>query len=578
MVGLRPSISGLLFLFSLALRLFYLHEMKEDPFFQRLIMDSEFYDGWAQEIARGNWVGGSTAFYQDPLYAYFLAALYKIFGHHLFLVRVIQAILDSLSGLLLFFIGKISFGAPVGLVAMALYGLYPVAVVYTGLLDKTTFSVFLVTIALFSLTRAWKSPSRRSFLLGGFLFGLSALTRGNLLLLAPLMAGAILFIFRDAMRRAGGFCLLFLAGLALPVFFVSARNAVVSRDFVLITANAGLNFYIGNNPFTTGAYTEPPFLRGNPQDEIEDSRRFAQRLSQKKMEKPSEISGFWFFQGLQFARHKTRMWLALMFHKFLLFWKDWETVETYSYSYFKERIFEKGSALSIPFAIFSFGGLFSLALTGAVLKIKLWREHILLYLFIAGYALSVMMFFVTSRYRLPIVPAMLLFASSALVWIKERVVLRQYLSVFLISVFVLASYAFSKTNTRTMEIRILPADRSTPHAILGALYLDEGNVERAIGEFERSLRINPWASAVNAQLGMCYSKKGELGRAIYFYERAIRLDPFLHEAHFNSGVLYGRLGKMKQALSAYEKALKIYPENEIYQRAYEMTKKSRRSW
>ena len=58
--------------------------------------DSRSYDLWAQEIARGHWLG-DRVFYQAPLYPYFLATLYWLFGHHLFMIRVVQIILGATS-------------------------------------------------------------------------------------------------------------------------------------------------------------------------------------------------------------------------------------------------------------------------------------------------------------------------------------------------------------------------------------------------------------------------------------------------------------------------------------------------
>ena len=77
---------------------------------------------------------------------------------------------------------------------------------------------------------------------------------------------------------------------------------------------------------------------------------------------------------------------------------------------------------------FPFGVLAPLALLGIGL---LWREGLhrepgsaLLLLFLLSYALSVVLFFVTARYRLPVVPVLLLFAVHGVKWcyclVQER--------------------------------------------------------------------------------------------------------------------------------------------------------------
>ena len=72
-------------LLALALRLLYLADVSGQPFFTAPIVDQASYDRWAAAIAAsGDWLG-QEPFYQDPLYPYFLAVIYKIFGRHLVL-------------------------------------------------------------------------------------------------------------------------------------------------------------------------------------------------------------------------------------------------------------------------------------------------------------------------------------------------------------------------------------------------------------------------------------------------------------------------------------------------------------
>ena len=76
-------------LLALILRMAHWLDVREDPFFAQIIMDSEEYDRWAREIADGNWLG-SEVFFQAPLYPYFLAVVYTFFGHSLDAVYLIQ--------------------------------------------------------------------------------------------------------------------------------------------------------------------------------------------------------------------------------------------------------------------------------------------------------------------------------------------------------------------------------------------------------------------------------------------------------------------------------------------------------
>ena len=43
----------------------------DSPWFDHLVVDPEYYDAWARQIAAGDWLG-DRAFYMDPLYPYVL--------------------------------------------------------------------------------------------------------------------------------------------------------------------------------------------------------------------------------------------------------------------------------------------------------------------------------------------------------------------------------------------------------------------------------------------------------------------------------------------------------------------------
>ena len=94
--GLKESLFlGLMLLGGVLLRLIYLWEMEnKNPFFYDIFMDAAAYDNLARSISSGSWLGREV-FYQSPMYPYFLATLYSIFGHNLFLPRLIQILARS---------------------------------------------------------------------------------------------------------------------------------------------------------------------------------------------------------------------------------------------------------------------------------------------------------------------------------------------------------------------------------------------------------------------------------------------------------------------------------------------------
>ena len=71
-------------------------------------------------------------------------------------------------------------------------------------------------------------------------------------------------------------------GFVLVVAPVTLRNTVVGGDFVLITSQAGQNFFIGNYRGAMGLYRAPPFVRAHPFFEEEDFRAEARRRTGRR--------------------------------------------------------------------------------------------------------------------------------------------------------------------------------------------------------------------------------------------------------------------------------------------------------
>src|SRR6266550_2148240 len=135
----RLALIGLL---ALMIRLIYLAELRQTAFFTVVIGDGKEYDRWEQQIASGHWIG-LEVFYQSPSYPYFLAIIFAFAGHHLIVVRVAQAILGAISCVFLGHAAKEFFNQRAGNIAALLLAIYPPAIFFDGLIQKSTLDLFL---------------------------------------------------------------------------------------------------------------------------------------------------------------------------------------------------------------------------------------------------------------------------------------------------------------------------------------------------------------------------------------------------------------------------------------------------
>ncbi len=421
------AMAALVFGIALVLRAFYLWTVWDTPSLHYPMGDAEMYHEKALAILAGDWIG-SRAFFQDPLYPYFLAVLYGLFGESLGLVLGAQALLGSGTALLVFRIGVGLFGNGRGLLAGLLAASYGVAIYYDGLPLKVTLSLFLATLALQQVLRADALSTgervrgrlaRGHWFSGGLALGLAVLTRGNFLIFVPVLLAWVWLGTGPGARRVAATATA-AAGIALAVLPATLHNAVASGHFVLTTSQAGQIFYLGNfRGNRSGTFEPPPFMRSHPRYEEEDLRAEGERRAGRALS-PSELSRFWFREGLaeiladpaHFLRHGVR--------KLELFSNDYEVPDNYSFDYFREQL---SFVLRLPLP--SWGVVFPLSLCGMAFSMR-DRRKLLLVLYVASYVLTVAVFYTSSRYRMPVAPVAQLFAAEAAFQIGRRLFERDW--------------------------------------------------------------------------------------------------------------------------------------------------------
>jgi len=402
---------GAVFAVALAARVLYVYQIHRAGLGSYLRLDSLYYHDWAVRIAGGAWVG-TEVFEMSPLYAYILAVFYKVLGQGALGPQILQACLGASVCGLLVTAGRRLFGKSAGVIAGAAFALYGPALFYDGQVMKTSLEVSftsLMALCLLSAARPDGGFRRGRIFAGGALLGLTALMRENILLAAPLLAIWLLWPRRGRPLAQGAISAAILAaGAAVIILPVTARNILVAREPVLITSLGGENFYTGNNEQASGRYTPPPFVRPDPRFEHEDFRQEAARRAGRPLTR-REVSSFWLREGLRFVLADPVRYAWLVWDKLVVFCNDFERPDNFSYDDFKEF----SPLLRAP--LLHFAWVAPLGILGIALSRRSFAQllpvHITLFTFVA----SALIFFTQSRYRMPSVPLLCLFAGHAVV-------------------------------------------------------------------------------------------------------------------------------------------------------------------
>jgi 4-amino-4-deoxy-L-arabinose transferase-like glycosyltransferase len=511
------------------LRVAHVLALRDSPWFEHLVVDPQYYDAWAQRIAAGDWLG-DRAFYMDPLYPYVLGALYGLAGRDLLLARLVNVAFSTGACLFVARIGAVAGGRPVGGLAALGYALYQPEIFYTGEVDKTSLSMLLgaAALALF-LSRA---PAAR--FASGAAVAAAALTRANFLSFVPLGAVACLaYSRRPDERRLGGIreAALFLAGAALVLAPVAWRNHHVSGAWVVTTTQMGQNFYTGNNPTNPyGAYGAVPFVRPNPHFEEADFRAEAEARTKRTMS-PAEVSAYWLRAALSHIGSAPGFALAAFGRKAVLFWNHFEISDNQD-QYLLERF---SWVMRLP--LLGFGAVVPLALLGALGGLRSGAVRILVS-FTAVYWASLVVFFLFSRYRLPVVVALVPLAALGAVELATRFRARRGL---------VAAVAIVGAGLAVCHLRIGIFQRDHPLAVemrlrhLAATQREVGQLDAAIGTLKEAVaQCPPGCPWSLADLFETYLASGRAAEGAAWFERFVPAHPQQRDAP-------GYLGRLRAA-------------------------------
>lgn len=431
--ALLLSIVGL----ALAVRIANVLLMRASPIAEQPSMDALYHVQWAQAFAEGrSFLDGP--FFRAPLYPWLLGTVFKLFGDSLLIPRLLQAGLGALATALTFLAARRAFDATTGLLAAFLVATNWVLVYFDNEFLIPTLIVPLNLLALW-LTLGVPAPSTGPSdepvrpasgstvraALAGAAWGLTCIARPNPLLFMPLAClwiTASLGGVRRGWRAAAGFLL----GLALPILPLTVYNAA-QGDRVLIASQAGVNFWIGNNPQSDGSTAIVPGTRGGWWEGFEDSIAMAERAQGRPL-RPSEVSSYWMGRSLSWFREAPAAALRHWLWKARLLVTDYELGNNQDVRFFATRY---GVARYLPpgFGVFGgFGLLLGLAVVGLAVSARGGARRFPLWGFLAVYALGIVAFFVCSRFRAPLVPLLAIYAAAALTWLARNLVARKFTS------------------------------------------------------------------------------------------------------------------------------------------------------
>lgn len=329
-----------------------------------------------------------------PIYPYFVALNIMIFGDHSFLViEIIQALVSAAFCFTIYCITKrIYERRSIALLSAVIATFYPPFIYHSAFIWSTIVFVFLITVLILLLIRITERPNLPNIILCGFVMGFIALINPAILPFYPLAVLWLFFNFKYKRLFIVKRIAMMIIIMAMTIAPWTIRNYTVFHKIIFIKSNIGYNFWIGNNPHATGSTMITPggdysdIIRDlTDKDEVDKSRYFLKLAMINIVNNP-----------LGFSKRCLR--------KLTYFW--WR-IENKVGGNWEKYIVVMYFAYGIPLLLSVFGIIFS------------WKNRkycsliwLLLFSFSVVYSIT---HCGNYRYRLPVEPFILIFASVAII-------------------------------------------------------------------------------------------------------------------------------------------------------------------
>ena len=218
------------------------------------IIDEQHYAQLARSLLNGEgfaWAPGQPTSIRPPLYPAFLASIWSIFGQGNYqAVRVAQVLLSVATAWLVFLLGRQVFSAVVGRVSAAAVWLYPSLIFFNVTILTETLYTFLLVAFLLLMVKLVEAPRATIAAGAGLALGLSCLTRSSLWPLPLVLCPLMLAIVRGRFQQRAMAATLMLAGYAVVVAPWAVRNTRLQGVVTVVDTMGGLNLRMGNYEHT----------------------------------------------------------------------------------------------------------------------------------------------------------------------------------------------------------------------------------------------------------------------------------------------------------------------------------------
>lgn len=406
--------------------------------------DATQYDRLGYNLASGRGFSLSEAapyiqsMYREPVYPFFLAAIYKTFGHKPVFAVFAQILLHAATAIISYLIARRIFSEKAAFLSGMIVAIFPTLANTASYILSETLFTFELCLCVLLLLKALKRQTVSSFAIAGVAFGFLTLTK-TVVIFLPFIVLATVFLSRllrrSEIKRFTAYCICFAVLYAGVISVWPVRNKIVFNTFsmasrggmviwsraekiddsareILATVTCSFSEYLGKKMFPDIITKSNRYFFKDLEREMaleaecarqgmspgEIDRKMAKEAFQKIAKHPFKYLGYTFIEGIKMT--------AFTYTPFL----NEEGARNYfSKLRYGEVIlaFVKGVSRSIAYI------LLLLVLIAMIKNLKIWDRWMILAIVMTYINLIYSLLDAIGRYAVPLIPLYCIMVAAA---------------------------------------------------------------------------------------------------------------------------------------------------------------------
>lgn len=209
---------------------------------------------------RGYRIYGHISAYEPVGYSLFLGFIYSIFGSSFWVAKMANVILGCISLIFIYLIAKKSIDKKAAYACTLIYGILPLAIIYTSVISTEIIFTTLYIILLYIIQHRERSKYNNIIL--GILLGVLTLIKPYMMIYQSVIFFIDIVGLRSFKKTVVNFIII-TGVLILTISPWTIRNYIVFHKLIPVSTNGGYNLYINNNPEAIGAWRNPEKIKGS---------------------------------------------------------------------------------------------------------------------------------------------------------------------------------------------------------------------------------------------------------------------------------------------------------------------------